>query len=131
MEIGTTAAAAAAPTNRAAAPRATPDYEAFLQLMIAQMRHQDPTDPMDPSQQMAQLASFSQVEQAMQTNAKLDALLATAALAQADGVIGRTVTSDDGSVSGEATALSLVPGGAVAVLADGRQVPLVPGVTIA
>ena len=37
------------------------DQNQFLQLMIAQMKNQDPTKPMDPSTFMSQLAQFSQV----------------------------------------------------------------------
>ena len=130
MDVTSTTTAAPTAAPRPPAKPATPDYDTFLQLLIAQMKNQDPTKPMDPTQQVAQLANFSQVEQAMQLNAKLDALMATSALAQADGVIGRTVTSADGSVTGEVASLTVVTGGAVAVLADGREVPLVPGVTV-
>jgi flagellar basal-body rod modification protein FlgD len=98
--------------------------------MIAQMRNQDPTAPMDPTTQMAQLATFSQVEQAIKTNAKLDAMLASSALSQADGIIGRTVTSADGGASGEAVAFTVGSDGAVAILKDGAEVPLTAGVKI-
>ncbi len=37
------------------------DQNAFLKLMIAQLRNQDPTKPNDPSEFMSQLAQFSQV----------------------------------------------------------------------
>jgi len=37
------------------------DQNAFLKLMIAQLKNQDPTKPQDPSQFMSQLAQFSQV----------------------------------------------------------------------
>jgi flagellar basal-body rod modification protein FlgD len=130
MEIqGTT------PTPAAAAAKAAPagkslNYDAFLQLLIAQMRNQDPTEPVDPTTQMAQLATFSQVEQAIKTNAKLDAMLTSAALSQADGIIGRTVTSAGGGVSGEAVALTVGTDGAVAILKDGTEVPLKAGVKI-
>lgn len=106
------------------------DYDAFLQLMIAQMRNQDPTDPMDPTAQMAQIASFSQVEQAIGTNVRLDALLTSSALAQADGVIGRQITSADGKISGEVAAITIRSDGGVAVLDDGREVSIMPGVEI-
>lgn len=106
------------------------DYDAFLQLMVAQMQNQDPTNPVDPTTQMAQLASFSQVEQAIMMNARLDALLTSSALAQADGIIGRTITSADGTVSGEVVSLRVGTGGGVAVLGDGRQVPIEAGAEI-
>src|SRR6478752_3420459 len=37
------------------------DQNAFLKLMIAQLKNQDPMKPQDPSQFMSQLAQFSQV----------------------------------------------------------------------
>jgi flagellar basal-body rod modification protein FlgD len=107
------------------------DYSAFLQLLIAQMKNQDPTQPMESTEYVAQLAAFSNVEQAVQTNAKLDSLMAAFSLAQADGIIGRTVTSADGNITGEVTALRIISGGAVAILADGREVMLGPGVIVA
>src|SRR5581483_10586188 len=42
-------------------PAGSLDYDAFLRLLIAQMKNQDPTKPTDPSQFVAQLASFSSV----------------------------------------------------------------------
>src|SRR5215471_9067168 len=73
----------------------TVDYNTFLHLLIAEMQNQDPTNPMDTSQYMSQFAQFSTVEQAVQTNAKLDALLSSSALSQADGLIGRTASFTD------------------------------------
>ena len=73
----------------------TVDYNTFLQLLIAEMKNQDPTNPMDTSQYMSQFAQLSSVEQAMQTNTKLDALLSSSALSQADGLIGRTASFTD------------------------------------
>src|SRR5262245_29504700 len=92
------------------------DYDAFLQLLIAQMKNQDPTKPADPSQFISQLASFSSVEQAIKTNNKLDSMMTSMALTQAEGFIGRTVSSADGSVQGTVTGIRVVTGGAVAVL---------------
>jgi flagellar basal-body rod modification protein FlgD len=108
----------------------TLDYDAFLKLLMAEMKNQDPTNPIDSAQYVAQLATFSSVEQAIKTNAKLDSLMTQMALSQADGIIGRTITSADGSVSGEVTALRVVSGGAVAVLEDGSEIAIGEGVTI-
>jgi flagellar basal-body rod modification protein FlgD len=116
--------------QQSAQNKATLDYDAFLKLLIAQMKFQDPTEPMDPSEHISQLASFSAVEQSIQTNTKLDALLASFALAQADGVIGRTVTSADGEISGKVASVRIVDTGAVAILEDGKEVTLGSGVRI-
>lgn len=39
------------------------DSQVFLQLLIAQIRNQDPLSPQDPTQFVAQLAQFSALEQ--------------------------------------------------------------------
>jgi flagellar basal-body rod modification protein FlgD len=130
MEVREAASAAGNAQATPAPKKSSLDYDAFLQLLLAQMRNQDPTNPVDPTTQLAQLATFSQVEQAIKTNAKLDAMLTSAALAQADGVIGRTVTSADGGTSGEVVALTIGPDGPVAILDDGTELPIEAGVKI-
>jgi flagellar basal-body rod modification protein FlgD len=132
MQVSSTSAAASMQGSSTTSPAsaASLDYTAFLRLLIAEMRNQDPTSPGDPTQYMAQLASFANVEQAVQTNAKLDALLTSTALSQADGLIGRTLTSADGSVTGVIKSISLTSGGAVAILEDGTKVAIGPGITL-
>lgn len=133
MEISTVnsnALAAQPTTSSSDADAASVDYNAFLKLLIAQMKNQDPTKPMDSAQFIAQLASFSNVEQGIKMNQKLDTLMTSMALSQVDGVVGRTIVSADGTISGTVAALKIVSGGAVALLEDGRQVTLGAGVTI-
>jgi flagellar basal-body rod modification protein FlgD len=48
--------------------------EAFMSLLITQLRHQDPTNPMDDTAFLAQLAQFSSLEQLQSVNDKLDTL---------------------------------------------------------
>jgi flagellar basal-body rod modification protein FlgD len=109
---------------------ATATYNNFLKLLMAQMKNQDPTEPMKSTDYMAQLATFSQVEQTVQSNAKLDALLASSALSQADSVIGRTVTTADGQISGKVDSVVITNEGAVARLVNGAQVLLGPGIVV-
>lgn len=59
------------------AKKATVDYEAFLKLLTAQLRNQDPLAPMDATQFMTQLAQLSTVEQSMKTNDTLTQVLDT------------------------------------------------------
>ena len=109
------------------------DYNGFLQLLIAQMRNQDPTNPTDSAEYMGQLAQLSSVEQAVQTNAKLDTLLSTTAIAQAEGLIGRTASFTDESgtaTTGKIKEVYIIQGGAVATLENGVKVQLGPGITI-
>lgn len=129
----TTAAGLQSNTEKAqtnAPSSASLDYTAFLRLLIAQMQNQDPTNPTDPAEWMGQIASFSNVEQGIQTNAKLDSLMTSMALAQVDGLIGRTITSDDGTISGKIESVRIVSGGTVAVLDNGDQIMLGTGLKI-
>jgi flagellar basal-body rod modification protein FlgD len=126
-----TAASTSTPTPTPSAPPSTTlDYSAFLRLLIAEMKNQDPTKPMDSAQFVAQLASFSNVEQAVKTNAKLDSIMSSLALTQAEGFIGRTVTSADGSVTGKVVSVRVTSDGAMATLDGGQELLLGPGITV-
>lgn len=48
--------------------------DAFLQLLVTQLRHQDPTKPMADAEFIAQLAQFSSLEQLTQMNKTLEAV---------------------------------------------------------
>ncbi|MFZ0851987.1 MAG: flagellar hook assembly protein FlgD [Hyphomicrobiaceae bacterium] len=131
MQVPSTTSGSNTSSNTAgAAKTATVDYNQFLQLLIAQLKNQDPTKPMDSAQFISQLASFSNVEQSIQTNAKLDALMTSSALSQAEGMIGRQISSPDGATSGTIAAVRIVSGGAVALLENGSEIPLEAGITL-
>ena len=106
------------------------DYQSFLKLLIAEMKNQDPTKPMDSTQYVAQLATFSQVEQSVQTNTKLDQIMQSSALSQADALIGRSITSADGNTTGVVASVKLASNGLIAVLQNGTEVPVGAGVSI-
>ena len=126
----TTASGTSATGTTRSASKAGTDYQSFLKLLVAQMKNQDPTDPADPTQYVAQLATFSQVEQTVQTNSKLDQLLQSSALGQAGSIVGHTVTSADGTVTGTAKEVKLGSSGLIAVLGSGTEVNIGTGVTI-
>jgi len=70
------------------------DREAFLKLLVAQLKNQDPLEPMKDVEFISQLTQFSNLEQVMKTNTKLDELSMAAgaqASAQAINLVGRTV----------------------------------------
>jgi len=60
-----TSAAAQADSQNAAKAAVTgaPSKEMFLQLLVAQMKNQDPLNPADSVQFVSQLAQFSELEQ--------------------------------------------------------------------
>jgi len=131
MNVSNASQATQAPRAVAASSAGnTVDYQSFLKLLVAQMKNQDPTSPMESTDYVAQLATFSNVEQSVQVNAKLDQLLQSSQLSQASSIIGRTVTSADGKISGVVEEVRLFSDGIIAVLKDGKEVPMLPGVTI-
>lgn len=130
MNVDMTTTIPATASQAPAKSKASVDYQSFLKLLIAQMRNQDPTQPMDSTEYVAQLATFSQVEQSVQMNAKLDSILQSSALAQADALIGRVITAADGVTSGAVAEVRLSSSGLVAVLEDGTQITVGPGVTV-
>jgi flagellar basal-body rod modification protein FlgD len=64
----TTAAPAAAATNPLA------DQNIFLQLLVTQLKNQDPTSPQDPSAMLTQLATFTEVSNTTTMAADLAAI---------------------------------------------------------
>lgn len=118
------------PAPSGAQSRASMDYDAFLRLLIAEMKNQDPLEPTNASEYVSQFASFSVVEQAIQTNQKLDDLLAGLSMSQSGGLIGKQVVSADGSMAGRVEAVRLTGQGPHATLDTGQSMLIGPGVTI-
>ncbi|MBB4234903.1 flagellar hook assembly protein FlgD [Rhizobium esperanzae] len=117
-------------STSSSAKKATLNYDNFLQLLIAQMKNQDPTSPMDASQQVAQLATFSQVEQTIQTNTKLDTLLASSSLTQAGSYVGKYMESADGTVKGIVDSVKVYSDGIIATTKAGGKILVQAGITV-
>ena len=73
----------------------------FLQLLVAQLKHQDPMSPLEASEFAARLAQFSSVEQLTQLNDGLAALQASDHLQMlmseasfTAGLVGKTVVTE-------------------------------------
>jgi flagellar basal-body rod modification protein FlgD len=117
----TGAAASAAPAAKTTGGAATVNYDAFLKLLVAQAKNQDPTNPTDSTQYLSQLAAFSSVEQTIQTNSKLDQLIASVSLTQANSLLGLHVASLDGATAGTVESVAFANGAAVATLDTGAS----------
>jgi flagellar basal-body rod modification protein FlgD len=104
---GTTSAA---PTN----PMASLGKDDFLQLLVTQLKYQDPMQPTDNSQFMAQMAQFSTVEGITNLESTLTTL-------QGVGLIGKqiTYTADDGSTKSDVATSVSMKGGTYAVTVGG------------
>lgn len=66
----------------------------FIQLLVAQVKNQDPSKPLEPSQFMSQLAQFSTVNGVQDLNSSFEGLsdkLSSGQSIQAAGLVGRSV----------------------------------------
>ncbi len=73
------------------------NFETFLQLLLTQLKNQDPLSPMDTERFTSQLVQFTSVEQLLATNRQLQELVRltrTSAASAALTMIGRTVRVD-------------------------------------
>lgn len=80
-------------SSQVASKNLSADMNTFLTLLTTQLRYQDPLDPMDTAEFTNQLVQYSSVEQAIQTNSKLETLLSLNMAnlgAQAVSYIGKT-----------------------------------------
>jgi flagellar basal-body rod modification protein FlgD len=65
---------AANSSTASAMPTKTVDKNMFLQLLVAQLQHQDPMSPSDGTQFIGQLAQFQQLEQSVNTGSDITAI---------------------------------------------------------
>ena len=66
--IDSVASTATPPPSTKKTPSNTMDKNAFLTLLVAQLKNQDPTQSQDPNQMVQQMTSFSTLEQSQNTN---------------------------------------------------------------
>lgn len=103
------------------------DKQMFLDLLVAQLRYQDPSNPADSSEFLAQSAQFTALEK-MQDVADQTALVLGAQMAfGASSLVGRTVTytgADGKEVTGSVSGVTFDAAGPVLDV-GGTDVPLV------
>ena len=72
--VDASAGTAAAAASSSSTPTDGLGRDAFLQLLVTQLTHQDPLQPQDDTAFLAQLAQFSSLEQLTQISASLEAI---------------------------------------------------------
>lgn len=100
--------------------------DAFMKLLLAELRNQDPLKPMEDKDFIAQLAQFNALEELQVISQTLGDLLSLEELAQGSALIGRTasgLTAEGESWTGTVTAVAMRQGWAFLVV-DGQEVPL-------
>lgn len=100
-------AAAAAGTNAAApnydtsattnmdGPGTVLDRDAFLKLLVAQLKYQDPTNPADASQMVAQTSQLTMVDRLNEIASQMTASAGSQRIALASSMVGKEVTFPD------------------------------------
>jgi flagellar basal-body rod modification protein FlgD len=88
----TASAAAAPPPARATSVANGLGADTFLQLLVAQLKYQDPTNPADSTEFLAQTAQFTMVEKLTELAERAQASAAVEQNLAAAGMVGRTVS---------------------------------------
>ncbi|MFP4362321.1 MAG: flagellar hook assembly protein FlgD [Spirochaetia bacterium] len=75
----------------------------FLQILITQLQHQDPTDPMKDKEFIAQMAQFSTLEQMTNLSQDFQNVSAVLSSSQAMGMLGQnvTITQGENTITGQ------------------------------
>lgn len=111
----------------------SPDKDMFLQLLVAQLRYQDPMNPADTGEFLSQSAQFTALEK-MQDVADQTALVLGAQMAfGASSLVGREVSytlADGTEGTGTVQGVTFEASGPVLDV-DGTDVPLVNVLTVA
>ena len=102
------------------------DSEMFLNLLVAQLKYQDPTNPVDTSSFMNQTAMLSQVQTMTSMSSTLTSLASAQQAQAATSLIGKQITYADSSgmqVKGVVDSASILATGATLHVGD-TSVPL-------
>ncbi|SDN23176.1 flagellar basal-body rod modification protein FlgD [Geodermatophilus siccatus] len=100
--------------------------DVFLQLLVAQMRYQDPNSPASTTEFMSQTATFTQVEKLEEIAAQNASLVALQRSLSAGALVGHTVsyTGEDGTtVTGTVSSVK-ISGDEPSAVVDGVDVPM-------
>ena len=100
--------------------------DVFLQLLVAQMRYQDPNSPASTTEFMSQTATFTQVEKLEEIAAQNASLVALQRSLSAGALVGHTVsyTGEDGSTKTGTVGSVKITGDEPSAVVDGVDVPL-------
>ncbi|HWJ81103.1 MAG TPA: flagellar hook capping FlgD N-terminal domain-containing protein [Nocardioides sp.] len=108
------------------------DQQTFLELMVAQLRYQDPMNPTDSSEFLSQTAQFTALQK-MQDVADQTAMLLTAQLSfGASSLIGKTVhwmDENGAEQTGTVQGTTFLPSGPM-LSVDGHEVPVMSVVSV-
>ncbi|MBI5820956.1 MAG: flagellar hook capping protein [Verrucomicrobia bacterium] len=114
-------------------PTQTLDQDDFLNLLVTQLKMQDPLNPESNTDFIAQMAQFSSLSTNTSTNAKVTELQSTIQFQQANGLLGRTVVLQPNSstqVSGTVSGIT-IDAGTPKIVVNGQAYDLNQVVSVA
>lgn len=91
----------------------------FIQILITQLTHQDPTSPMEDKEFISQMAQFSSLEQMTNMAQDFSRLANMLSGSEANSALGRSVEIQEGDRLIQGTVKAVTRGGAPQVLVDG------------
>lgn len=97
------------------------DGDAFLQLMVAQLRYQNPLEPTDASTMMQQTAAFTQVETLQKLASSQQTMLGMNEALMASGLVGMSVAAvrpDDTVINGAVSGVRFTAEGPMLSIGD-------------
>ena len=122
-----TSTTTAFPTGATTTSSTSEDKQMFLELMVAQLRYQDPLNPADSGEFLAQSAQFTSLEKMQDVSDRVGALLGSQMAFGAGAMVGQQVSwiDTDGVTSHSGTISGVTFGAQGPVFdVDGTQVPL-------
>lgn len=102
------------------------DKDAFLQLLVAQLRYQDPLDPSDPAEFMATTAQFTSIEKLDELTKQGENNAIVTGLSMASSLVGRSIKfmGPDDVIQESTVTSAQVVGGKVQLLTKDGPVDL-------
>lgn len=97
------------------------DSDAFMKLLVAQMKYQDPLSPTDTSTMMQQTASFAQVERLQEIAGAQQQMLSSQLAAHASNLVGQQITAklaDGTTIEGQVDSVRYTADGPVLSVGD-------------
>jgi flagellar basal-body rod modification protein FlgD len=97
--------------------------EAFLELLVTELRHQDPFNPVDNKEFITQLATFNSLEQLITLNQNVENLNKKESILQGASLISKKVVTIE-NVEGRVVSVSVSSDGLMLHLDNGATVNL-------
>jgi len=107
-----TAAANSASGSGSTGTNSAVDPGKFMQLLLAQLTHQNPMEPMKDSEMMGQMAQLNSLQELQKISQAMSEMAMANQASYAASLIGKTVRADDGSstTEGKVTGITIESG---------------------